>query len=338
MRIAFPGGRLARTALRTAIATRSPFSRPSPLVCTEAAKLISPFRTHSTSSTSPSSATSSSVDDSEIAKFNRAASEWWNPRGEYELLHRMNPVRVRYVRDEVFRSNLLKSHSPNAPFTGLRILDIGCGGGLLSEALARLGATVIGADAGFENIAIAKLHAQQDPMLRDNPTYLHTTAEQLVADNEIFDIVCALEIIEHVTNPRQFTHLCSSLTKPGGLVFFSTINRTALSYFFTILLAENVLGWVPRGTHEHDKYITPGELEGWMAESGCESTGRARGLGYDVVGKRWRILDGGGFGDLEMNYIVAGRKTVEEEASGDVEADFKRSHEPAGPVPQQRTI
>ncbi|KAI8919926.1 S-adenosyl-L-methionine-dependent methyltransferase [Powellomyces hirtus] len=250
---------------------------------------------------------STSVDESEIAKFSRAASEWWNPHGEFEMLHRMNPVRVRYVRDMVAR--LMQGgevQSASNPFAGMRILDIGCGGGLLSEALARLGATVVGADAGEDNIKMAQIHAIQDPALK-SLEYRHITAEQLVEDKEQFDIVCALEIIEHVVNPREFTRVCSQLVKPNGLIFFSTINRTPTSYLFTILLAEHLLRWVPPGTHDHAKYITPNEMELFLTEAQCEPIDTS-GISYNPITKQWKLLSGNGLGDLQMNYIVGARK------------------------------
>ncbi|KAJ3021541.1 hypothetical protein HKX48_008303 [Thoreauomyces humboldtii] len=251
----------------------------------------------------------SSVDDQEIAKFARAASEWWNPSGEFEMLHRMNPVRVRYVKDLVTSMMHVDPlhDDPAKPFTGLRILDIGCGGGLLSEALARLGAEVVGADAGGDNIAMAKVHALEDPTLAKGLEYRHTTAEQLVLDGEQFDVVCALEIIEHVVDPKEFTRVCSQLVKPNGLIFFSTINRTPLSYLLTIFMAEKVLRWVPPGTHEHSKYISPEEMKQYLTSADCQPI-HTKGMGFNPLTKQWRLLEGTGLGDLQMNFITGAQK------------------------------
>ncbi|KAJ3159322.1 hypothetical protein HDU86_001926 [Geranomyces michiganensis] len=289
------------------------------------------------------------VNDAEIAKFAKAAAEWWNPKGEFEMLHRMNPVRVRYVRDTLARhatgelagvvhaTTTIGTSSLARPFDGLRILDIGCGGGLLSEALARLGATVVGADAAGENIAMAKIHAQQDPALTQLE-YRHVTAEKLLEDREQFDIVCALEIIEHVNNPREFTRVCSQLVKPNGLIFFSTINRTPASYLFTILLAEHVLRWVPPGTHDHAKYITPQEMDDYLVNADCEPL-ETRGMAFDPLRNRWRLLSGDGFGDLQMNYIVGARRLAkksmdeEEAAASTAKPESPSTTRPPPPSP-----
>ncbi|KAJ3043917.1 hypothetical protein HDV00_003957 [Rhizophlyctis rosea] len=219
------------------------------------------------------------------------------------MLHRMNPVRVRYIRSMLEQYFGTVSGSAQ-PFQGLRILDIGCGGGLLSESLARLGATVVGADASSENIQIARIHASQDPMLSRGAgsiEFRHTTAETLADEGEQFDVVCGLEIIEHVSDPNLFV-------RPNGLLFFSTINRTATSYLFTILLAEHLLKWVPPGTHDHGKYITPEEMEKFLKTNGCDLLD-ASGIAYEPWRNQWKLLGGDSLGDLHMNYIVAAMRS-----------------------------
>ncbi|TPX63376.1 hypothetical protein SpCBS45565_g06666 [Spizellomyces sp. 'palustris'] len=257
----------------------------------------------------------STVDQAEIAKFARAADDWWNPGGEFAMLHRMNPARVGYVRDMLEHVGKGDGTSAAKPFTGLRLLDIGCGGGLLSEALVRLGATVVGADAAAENIHMARIHAAQDPALqlgRGSLEYRHTTAEQLAEDGEKFDAVCALEIIEHVVDAQEFIRVCSQLVKPNGLIFCSTISRTPTSYLFTILLAEHLLRWVPPGTHEHAKYVTPEEMQRFLTGARCELLD-IKGMSFNPVSNQWSLLSGRGLGDLQMNYIVSARKMEAEE-------------------------
>ncbi|KAI9091304.1 S-adenosyl-L-methionine-dependent methyltransferase [Phlyctochytrium arcticum] len=258
----------------------------------------------------PRRSIATSVDQSEIAKFARAAQDWWNPRGEFEMLHRMNPVRVRYVRDtlEDMRRQDLVAASETHPLKNIRMLDIGCGGGLLSESLALLGANVVGADAAKENIQMASLHAEQNPLLRENPSlsYVHATAESLASQGQKFDAICALEIIEHVVDPAAFIKTCGELLKPRGVLFLSTINRTTSSYLLTILLAEHVFKWVPPGTHEHAKYVTPEEMDKYLRDGGCEPLD-IKGMAYNPLTNNWRVLESG-ITDLQMNYIVTAQK------------------------------
>ncbi|CAG8439365.1 9725_t:CDS:2 [Scutellospora calospora] len=212
----------------------------------------------------------------EVAKFGQLAKEWWSPDGPVKLLHSMNPLRISYIRKQLFRHNNeelntgqeseyeITSYDDQIPFKDLRILDIGCGGGVLSEPLVRLGASVVGADASPENIQIAKLHARKDPRLYSGPgnlEYKSITAEKLLEKGESFDIVCAMEIIEHVNHPAEFLKACTELVKPGGYLFLSTISRTPLSYILTILLAERIFGIIPNGTHDFKNYLRPDELQ-----------------------------------------------------------------------------
>ncbi|SPO24573.1 related to COQ3 - enzyme of ubiquinone (coenzyme Q) biosynthesis [Ustilago trichophora] len=256
----------------------------------------------SPSPSASSSAAPSSVHASEIEHFSRLSSKWWDEHGEFGLLHAMNPARIQFLReklDEVWGYELAKrqvearnsgsSLSPSSTsssstssreartplenlgktrfLSGLDVADIGCGGGLLSESLARLGARTTGVDASSSNIGIATTHASRDPILsRTHPlggpalTYLHTTAEDLVAQNRTFDIVCAMEVLEHVNGPADFLRSLDKLVKPGGHLFMSTIARTPLSWFLTIFMAEDVLRLVTPGTHTHHQYINPNEL------------------------------------------------------------------------------
>ncbi|KZV72253.1 ubiquinone biosynthesis O-methyltransferase [Peniophora sp. CONT] len=219
------------------------------------------------------SAPLSTVNASEIAHFSRLSAQWWDERGEFGLLHKMNPHRVRFVRDKILEIGREENGEAWADARGVRalegmdVLDIGCGGGILSESLARLGARTLAIDASEKNIAIASLHSAADPALsqpadpsRGSLTYRHTAAETLVEEQKRFDVVCSMEVIEHVDNPAAFLRSCSELVKPGGHLFLSTISRTPLSYFLTIFAAEKLLRLVEPGTHTWSKYVNPSEL------------------------------------------------------------------------------
>ncbi|KAJ8586755.1 ubiquinone biosynthesis O-methyltransferase [Rhizopogon salebrosus TDB-379] len=216
-------------------------------------------------------ATSTTVNAAEIAHFSRLSSSWWDERGELAMLHRMNPVRMRYIREKLLESASedqgedarREMESRREVLTGMDVLDVGCGGGLLSESLARLGAHTLGIDASESNIGIASTHAAIDPQLSSSGKsleYRHTCAEQLVKEPKLFDVVCSMEVIEHVDNPSAFLSACAQLVKPGGHLFLSTIARTPLSYFLTIVAAEHILREVAVGTHTFSKYIDPSEL------------------------------------------------------------------------------
>ncbi|EIN05995.1 ubiquinone biosynthesis O-methyltransferase [Punctularia strigosozonata HHB-11173 SS5] len=220
----------------------------------------------------PSSSTTGSVNEDEIAHFSRLSSRWWDEHGEFGLLHKMNPHRVDFIREkllEITREERGEEAAEEMQRTGhvlegLDVLDVGCGGGLLSESLARLGGRTVGIDASPSNIAIASMHASADPALCSSKTrsltYRHTSAEALLEDPQRYDVVCSLEVVEHVDNPASFLHSCAQLVKPGGHLFLSTIARTPLSYFLTIFMAEQALRLVTPGTHTHSKYINPEEL------------------------------------------------------------------------------
>ncbi|CAG8832783.1 29166_t:CDS:2, partial [Gigaspora margarita] len=224
-----------------------------------------------------SSSQYSTINEPEILKFSQLAKEWWSPNGPVKLLHSMNPLRVSYIRQQLSKYNkeklkkgqesgyeTISAYDDQIPFKDLRILDIGCGGGVLSESLVRLGASVVGADASLENVQIARLHARKDPSLYSGPGILEyecITAEKLLEKKESFDIVCAMEIIEHVNHPVEFLKACAGLVKPGGHLFLSTISRTPLSYILTILLAERIFRIVPNETHNFNNYLRPNELQ-----------------------------------------------------------------------------
>lgn len=242
------------------------------------------------------SAESSSVDAAEVAKFEAMAAEWWDPTGKFRPLHMMNPVRLDYVTRQI-AAEFDRDLAGPRPFAGLRLLDIGCGGGLLSEPMARLGAEVVGADAAERNIPVARLHAEAQGLEID---YRHATAETLAAAGERFDIVLAMEIVEHVVDPAAFVATCRDLLGPGGLMIASTLNRTAKSFMAAIVGAEWVMRWLPRGTHDWAKFITPDELAGMMAGAGLDPVDR-KGFVFNPVSWQWSISDR----DLSVNHVAA---------------------------------
>lgn len=236
----------------------------------------------------------STVDTAEVERFARHAQEWWDPRGSMAALHKFNPVRIAYIRDNA------AAHFGRDPkkldcLTGLRILDIGCGGGLLSEPLARLGALVVGADPAEDNILAARAHAEESGLDVD---YRATTAEDIAEANEKFDVVLAMEVVEHVTDPELFVRICASMVKPGGLFIAATLNRTLKSFALAIVGAEYVLRWVPRGTHQWDKFVTPEELEHAVESAGLNVTGE-RGVIYNLFADRWELSS-----DMDVNYML----------------------------------
>ena len=236
----------------------------------------------------------STVDPAEIAHFDALAATWWDPRGEMRALHMLNPVRIGYIRDAAFR------HFGREPrrldsLKDLRILDIGCGAGLLSEPLARLGASMVGADPSETNIKTAIVHAQQSGLTID---YRPVTAEALADAGERFDVVLAMEVVEHVADVAQFVKRCTEMVKPGGLMIAATINRTFKSYALAIVGAEYILRLIPLGTHHWDKFVTPDELEGAMERNGLTVLDE-RGVVLNVFAGEWQLSN-----DLDVNYMV----------------------------------
>lgn len=236
------------------------------------------------------------VDPDEIARFNAMAEQWWDPDGPLKPLHALNPCRLGYAVDQIAVQHG-RDPKVRRPFAGLRLLDIGCGGGLMTEPMARLGAEVVGADAGEENIAVAKAHAE---MMGLDIDYRATTAEALAEAGEAFDVVLNMEVIEHVSDPQLFLDACARLVKPGGIMLTSTINRTAKAWAMAIVAAERVLRWLPPGTHEWQKFITKDELFTMLSEAGLEPVD-AKGFVFDPIGWTWRVSAT----DLDVNYVTA---------------------------------
>ena len=241
----------------------------------------------------------STIDTSEIEKFQAMAAEWWDPNGKFKPLHMLNPCRLDYINSQIaaeFERDLTKAE----PFAGLRILDIGCGGGLLSEPMARLGADVVGADAAERNIPVAQVHAQEQGL---NIDYRHTSAESLVDAGEQFDAVINMEVVEHVADPLSFLTACQTLLKPGGLMTCSTLNRNPKSYAMAIIGAEHIMRWLPKGTHEWSKFITPDELYDLLRQSGLEPVDRT-GFVFNPLGWSWSLSEK----DLSVNYVTTSIK------------------------------
>jgi len=236
------------------------------------------------------------VDRAEVAKFEAMAAEWWDPGGKFRPLHMLNPCRLDYVVDQIAAEFGRDPKTPR-PFEGLRLLDIGCGGGLLAEPMARLGAEVVGVDAAARNIPVARLHAEQSGLAID---YRLGTAEALADAGETFDVVLAMEVIEHVADPPAFLAACRSLLKPGGLLICSTINRNPKSWLLAVVGAEHVLRWLPKGTHDWRKFITPAELETLQRGAGLAPVD-AKGFVFDPLDWSWRRSER----DLSVNYVTA---------------------------------
>jgi len=236
------------------------------------------------------------VDPAEIAKFEAMAAEWWDLDGKFKPLHMLNPCRLDYITRQI-AAEFGRDLRAEAPFAGLRILDIGCGGGLLSEPMARLGADVVGADAAERNIPVARIHAAQAGLAID---YRHTTAEALAEAGERFDVVLNMEVVEHVSDPLAYLTACRTLLKPGGLHLCSTINRNPKSFAMAIVGAEFVMRWLPRGTHDWRKFITPDELFDLLRAAGLDPVDR-KGFQFNPVLWSWRISDS----DLSVNYVTA---------------------------------
>ncbi len=245
-----------------------------------------------------------SLDEAEIAKFSAMAAEWWRPDGKFAVLHAFNPVRLAFIRDHVTAAFGLDPKAKR-PLDGVRILDIGCGGGLVSEPLARWGARITAIDPSEKNIGTASVHAQEQGVEID---YRIATAEDLAESGENFDVVLNMEVLEHVSDPRAFTATCATLVRPGGLMFCATINRTLKAFALAIVGAEYILGWMPKGTHHWEKFITPEELKGWLKENGL-SVLEETGVAYNPFTGKWLKAPR----DMDVNYMLVARR--EEAAS-----------------------
>ena len=243
----------------------------------------------------------SSVDHAEVERFSRHAADWWDARGPMAALHKFNPVRLAYIRDKV-AERFARDPKKLDCLKDLRMLDIGCGGGILSEPLARLGAQMVGADPSEENIAVASAHAQESGVAVD---YRATTAENLAAAKERFDVVLAMEVVEHVADVGDFVATCASMVKPGGLMIAATLNRTLKSFALAIVGAEYVLRWLLCGTHQWDKFVTPNELELAFERGGLQVIGE-RGVIYNPFADRWQLSS-----DMDVNYMLVAERSKE---------------------------
>lgn len=247
----------------------------------------------------PEHLTSVSVDPREMESFSRMAHDWWNPDGMFRPLHVMNGARLSLIKETVC-DHFLRDPDQDRPLEGLRVLDIGCGGGLLCEPMVRLGATVTGVDALEKNVKTAKTHAKQGGIEVD---YRHGTIEQMVEAGETpYDVVLNMEVIEHVANPRDFIADCAAMVRPGGIMMCSTINRTLKAFAFAIVGAEYVLRWLPRGTHQYDKLVRPSELTAYLKLAGL-NVERVTGMSLNPMTERWRLND-----DTSINYVTSAVK------------------------------
>ena len=236
------------------------------------------------------------VDPAEVAKFEAMAAEWWDPNGKFKPLHMLNPTRLDYIVRQI-AAEFDRDLTTARPFAGLRLLDIGCGGGLLSEPMARLGATVVGADAAPRNIPVAQIHAAQSGLEID---YRNVTAEALAAAGEEFDVVLNMEVVEHVSDPLGYLTACHDLLRPGGLMICSTINRNAKSFAMAIVGAEWVMRWLPKGTHDWAKFFKPEELQELIRQAGLRPVD-AMGFVFNPLGWSWSLSPR----DLSVNYVTA---------------------------------
>ena len=238
--------------------------------------------------------TDTTINPDEIAKFAAMADEWWDPKGKFKPLHKFNPVRLSYIRDNLVR-HFGRDPASIRPFEGISILDVGCGGGLLCEPLTRLGAKVTGIDAAERNIRIAQIHAEQSGL---NVDYRATTSEALVAAGEKYDVVLNMEVVEHVDNVPLYMKSCADLVAPGGLMFTATLNRTARSWALAVIGAEYILRWLPRGTHDWKKFLTPEEINAQLRRNGLSVIDET-GVTFNPIADSWGLSP-----DMAINYMI----------------------------------
>jgi 2-polyprenyl-6-hydroxyphenyl methylase/3-demethylubiquinone-9 3-methyltransferase len=243
-------------------------------------------------------ASAPSIDPSEIEKFSRMAAEWWDPAGKFAPLHKFNPVRLKFIR-ETAAAHFGRDAKTLRPFEGLSLLDIGCGGGLLSEPMARLGFAVTGVDPSEKNIGTARAHAAQSGAAVN---YRASDAEALAAEEMAFDVVLNMEVVEHVADLRGYLETTASLVKPGGLMFVATLNRTLKALALAKVAAEYILRWLPPGTHDWDKFVTPHELRAMLEDIGLKVL-KTQGVSFDPLGWDWRLSS-----DTDVNYMVVAER------------------------------
>ncbi len=251
-----------------------------------------------TAGTSVASSPASTVDADDVARFSAIAAEWWDETGKFRPLHRFNPVRLAYIRERAL-DRFGREKTARRPFEGLRLLDIGCGGGLLSEPMTRMGFSVVGADASARNIGTAAAHAAEQGLAID---YRATTAEALAAAGERFDVILNMEVIEHVADRDLFLKSCADMLRPGGMMIVATLNRTLKAWALAIVGAEYVLRWLPRGTHDWAKFVKPPELREGVVKTGL-TIEDLTGFSYDPIGDRWRRS-----ADTDVNYAMTATK------------------------------
>ena len=239
----------------------------------------------------------STINKKEIQKFSKIANEWWDPEGKFKPLHKFNPIRIKYIKDNIIQNFKIKSK--NAPLKNLNILDIGCGGGLLSESMCRLGGNVTAIDASKKNIDVAKFHSKKNKLKIE---YLCASPEKLKI-NKKFDIVLNMEVVEHVEDINLFLNKSSQLLKSNGLMFVATLNKTLESYIFAIVGAEYILRWLPIGTHEWDKFVEPSTLIEFAIKHGLRLD-KLDGMRFDILTNQWKLSE-----NKSVNYIAMFKKT-----------------------------
>ncbi len=234
----------------------------------------------------------SSVNKKEIEKFSKMATEWWDPEGKFKPLHKFNPIRIKYIKENIINNFKLKNKIK--PLSGINILDVGCGGGLLSEPMSRMGANVTGVDASSKNIEIAKLHSKKNKL---KINYLCASPEKLNIKKK-FDVILNMEIVEHVEDINFFLKSCSKLLKKNGIMFVATINKTLKSYIFAIIGAEYLLRWLPIGTHEWEKFVKPEDLKKILLKNNLYLK-KLDGMNFNIIKDEWNVSN-----DLSINYIA----------------------------------
>jgi len=241
---------------------------------------------------------SPSIDPAEVAKFSAIAAEWWDPTGKFAPLHKFNPVRLSFLKGEM-AAHFGRDARSLRPFEGLTLLDIGCGGGLLSEPMARLGFAITGADASERNIGTAKAHAAQTGLAID---YRAVTAEELLAEGRSYDVVLNMEVVEHVADAPGYLSACAGLVRPGGITAVATMNKTLKSFALAKVGAEYVLGWLPRGTHDWNRFIPPSELRSMLQEAGLTIC-KTQGVSFNPLAWDWLLSS-----DVDVNYMITARR------------------------------